>query len=151
MRDTFLLYIVAWTVTTDGVWVSHLIYWHFDTVRDYTLQFTITHTHTHQCPQSCLHYRCLVAASKGGRSPSFGFSNCSRPQLLASNSNSSQRLNISRPLTHSQTNSFTNWLTPHLSCLYLGTVSTQNTAPLLQCNCCIRVCWRSRYLATAVV
>jgi hypothetical protein len=57
----------------------------FDTVRDYILQFYVTHTHTHtpthphtyppthphphQCPQSRIHYRCLVAAANGGCSP----------------------------------------------------------------------------------
>jgi hypothetical protein len=47
--------------------------------------------HTHWCPQSCLHYRCLLAASNGRRSPSSGFPNCPQPQLPASHSNNSQR------------------------------------------------------------
>jgi hypothetical protein len=59
---------------------------HFDTACDYTL-----HIHKHKCPQSRLHCRCLVAATNGGRSPSSGFVNCPRPQLPASNSNSSQQ------------------------------------------------------------
>jgi hypothetical protein len=45
----------------------------------------------------------LVAASNGGCSPSFRFPNCPRPQLRPSNSNSSQRLNPSSPLTHQLT------------------------------------------------
>jgi hypothetical protein len=41
----------------------------FNTARDYTLQVTVTHTHNsvHIC---VLTSRCLVAASKDGRSPS---------------------------------------------------------------------------------
>jgi hypothetical protein len=62
---------------------------HFDTARDYNLQFSITHL----CLQSRLHCRYLLAASNGGRFPSFEFPNCPRPQLEASNSNNSQRLN----------------------------------------------------------
>jgi hypothetical protein len=27
---------------------------------------------------------------------------------------------------------------------------TENTTPLLQCGCCIHVCWQSRYLATGL-
>jgi hypothetical protein len=71
----------------------------FDTARDYTLQFLHTHTRarTHArtlwCPQSRLHSGCLVAVSNGGRFSSSVFPNCPCPQLLASNSNSSQRLN----------------------------------------------------------
>jgi hypothetical protein len=47
----------------------------------------------------------LVTASKGGRSSSSGFPNSPRPQLPASNSNSSQQLNPSGYLTNSLTNS----------------------------------------------
>jgi hypothetical protein len=70
----------------------------FDTARDYTLQFTITQT---SVLSHGLHSRCLVAASNGGRSPFSGFPNYPRPQLPASNSNSSQRLNFGSSLTHS--------------------------------------------------
>jgi hypothetical protein len=44
--------------------------------------------------------RCLVAGSNGGHSSFFGFPNCPRPQLPASNSNNSQQLHPSsqRPL-----------------------------------------------------
>jgi hypothetical protein len=45
--------------------------------------------------------RCLVAAFNGERSPSSGFTNGPRPQLPASNSNSSQQLNLSSSLTNS--------------------------------------------------
>jgi hypothetical protein len=77
----------------------------FDTVSDYTLE----------CPQPRLHCRCLVTAFNSERSPSSPFPNCPRPQLPASNSNTSQRLNLSTRLTnsvtHQQTNSPTSWLT----------------------------------------
>jgi hypothetical protein len=63
--------------------------------------------HPHWCLQSQLHWHCLVAASSGGHSPSFGFPNCPRPQLPASHSNSSQQLNPSSYLTHSLTDQLT--------------------------------------------
>jgi hypothetical protein len=55
----------------------------------------------------------LVAASNGGHSPYSEFPNYPRPQLPASHSNSSQRLNRSSPLTHALAGSFnsTDWLT----------------------------------------
>jgi hypothetical protein len=31
---------------------------------------------------------------------------------------------------------------------HLGTDRTENTVPLLQCNCCVRVCWGSHVIAT---
>jgi hypothetical protein len=34
----------VWSVTTDGFWLMTWFIAHFDTVHDYTLQFTITHT-----------------------------------------------------------------------------------------------------------
>jgi hypothetical protein len=70
----------------------------------YMREHTCTHTHTHKSVHchvfiSC----CLVAASNGGHSLSSGFPNYPRPQLPASNSNSSQRLNYSGSLTNSVT------------------------------------------------
>jgi hypothetical protein len=55
----------------------------------HTLQITTGHT---KCSQSVTVFtsRCLIAASYGATSPSSGFSNCPRPQLLASHNNSSQ-------------------------------------------------------------
>jgi hypothetical protein len=51
-----------------------------------------THTHTHTpVPSHVFVSRCLVAASNGGRSPSCGFPNGPRPQLSASNRNSSRQ------------------------------------------------------------
>jgi hypothetical protein len=48
----------------------------FETARDYTLQYTVTHTvHSHVFTS-----RCSAAASNGGRSPSSGFPNY--PRLL---------------------------------------------------------------------
>jgi hypothetical protein len=105
-----------WSVTLDGVWIDR-IYWtlwysarlHF--TFDYCTHArarTHTHTHTHTSVYSHVFTsRCLVATSNGGRSPSSGFPNCPRPQLPASHSNSSQRLNLSSPthqLSHSPTN-----------------------------------------------
>jgi hypothetical protein len=63
-----------------------------------TLQVTIGHT-------SSQHVRifassCLVADFNGGHSTVFGVPNCPSLQPPASNSNSSQRLNLSRSLTH---------------------------------------------------
>jgi hypothetical protein len=79
----------------------------FDIALDYTLQLIITHTHTHYCPHSRLHCRCLLAASNRVCSPSSGFPNHPWPQLPASNSNSTQRLNRNSSLTDSPTNSLT--------------------------------------------
>jgi hypothetical protein len=56
--------------------------------------------HPHQCPQSRLNSRCLVAASNGGPSFFSGFPNCPRPHIPASHSNSSQQLNPSGYLPH---------------------------------------------------
>jgi hypothetical protein len=44
----------------------------------YIYIYTHTHTQTHQCPQSRLHCRCLIATSNGGRSPCSGFPNYPR-------------------------------------------------------------------------
>jgi hypothetical protein len=106
------IHIITILVTTDRCWIDDQIYWtlsHSTWARDYTLQFTITHTDS--CPQSCLHCHCLVAASNGGLSPSSVFPNHSQPQLPASNSNSSQQLNHSSSLMDSPTNSTDSLLT----------------------------------------
>jgi hypothetical protein len=74
------------------------------------LHFTVhCYTHIHQCPQSRLHCRCLVAASNDGRFPSSEFPNGPRPHLPAFHSNSSQ-LNRSSSLTNSLTHRLTNRL-----------------------------------------
>jgi hypothetical protein len=57
--------------------------WLFDTARDYTLHITVS-VHS-----KVFTSRCLVEASNGERSHSFGFPNCPRPQIPASISNSS--------------------------------------------------------------
>jgi hypothetical protein len=75
-------------VTIDEFWIDDRIYWTLDTQRLTALYRSLLHTH--YCPQSRLHCRCLVAASNGGRSSSSGFLNCPRPPTSASNSNSSQ-------------------------------------------------------------
>jgi hypothetical protein len=76
----------------------------FDTVGDYPLQFTVTHTHT-SVPQSVWvsTSHCLVKASNSWCSPSSVFLKYPRPQLLISHSNSWQWLNPSGLLTHSLT------------------------------------------------
>jgi hypothetical protein len=76
----------------------------FDTARDCTLQFTVTRTRTHASVYShTFSSRCSVAASNGGISPYSGFPNYPRPQLSASNSDSSERLNLFSCLTNSVT------------------------------------------------
>jgi hypothetical protein len=52
----------------------------------HTSQITIGHTRSSQSVR-VFTIRCLLAASKGGRSLYSGFPNCSRPQLPASHSN----------------------------------------------------------------
>jgi hypothetical protein len=136
-----------WSVTIDGFWIDDRIYWTL--WYSAWLLFTVhcyTHTNTPQCPQSRLHCCCLAAASNGGRSPSSGFPKCHRPQVPASHSNSSQRLNPSRPLTHSLTHSLTKQLltdsslilAPNLSCLHLCTDSAEKTLPIIVVTSCCR-------------
>jgi hypothetical protein len=84
---------VTWSVTVDGFWIDDRIYWTL-WYRAW-LHFTV-HYYTYASAQSRLHCRCLVTAFNGGRSPSSGFPDCPQPQLLASNSNSLQRLNPSK-------------------------------------------------------
>jgi hypothetical protein len=84
----------------------------FDTKRVTTFYSSLLHTSF----QSRLHCRCLVSASNGGRSPSSGYPNCPRPQLPASNSNSSQGLNRSSPLTNSL-QSLPGWRSSHTNLL----------------------------------
>jgi hypothetical protein len=111
----------------------------FDTARDYTLQFTITHTHTLVSSHVFIS-RCSVAASNGWRSPSSGFPNYPRSQLPASNSNSSQGLNPSSPLTHSLTHSLTNHLlftSLTLNCPAYNISARTTQKPPFLC-CCLR-------------
>jgi hypothetical protein len=71
-----------------------------DTARNYTLtvqSLFLTHTHTHTCPQSRLHCRCLVAAFNCRRSPSSGFPNYHR----ASATSFSQQQLTTKPLQFS--------------------------------------------------
>jgi hypothetical protein len=120
----------VWSVTTDGLW----IYWTLWYSTWLHLQYTITHNSVHS---HVFTSRCSVPASNGGRSASSGYPNYSRPQLPASQSKNSQRLNLSSSLTHSLTNQLTqhNWLTELTQLLYwlqhIGTNRTENTVPLL--------------------
>jgi hypothetical protein len=87
------------TIDGDGFKIDKWIYWTLWIQRVTTLQFTVAHTHTN-VHSHIFTSRCLVAAFNGGRSPSSEFPNCPWPQLLASHSNSSQRLNPSCYLTN---------------------------------------------------
>jgi hypothetical protein len=133
----------------------------FDTARGYTLHFTITHTHTHTHTNVHSHVftsRCSVAAYKGGRFPSTGLPNSLRPQVPASNSNSS-RLNLSGSLTYSVTHEPTNSIQlaqlHYHDYVYNISARTAQETPLL--CCCIQLlpwkyaCLQSRYLLMAVV
>jgi hypothetical protein len=71
---------------------------HFDTARDYTLQFTIRHTHI-SVHSNVFTSLCLVTASNGRRSPSSGF--LSYPCASAS-SFSQQQLTRTEPLQSSK-------------------------------------------------
>jgi hypothetical protein len=94
-----LIYIVTWlSITIDGFWIDDRIYrtlrycaWIPFIVQCYTHTLNV-HSHVF------ITNRCLVAASKGGRSPS------SRFQLSPCLSNISQRLYRNSSLTHSLAN-----------------------------------------------
>jgi hypothetical protein len=107
--------------------------------------------------------RSLVAASKGGCSPSSVFPSRPLPQLPASHRSSSHRLNPNSPLTHSLINQLLhfasfNWTrsSPLYSLCIPGTDHTENTAILLLCACMLRSltsnvrCLQSHYLATGL-
>jgi hypothetical protein len=113
------MYSVTILVTIDGVWICDRIYWTL-TSKDYAVtvlhisQVTISHTRSSQ-PVTVFTSRCFVVASNGRYSPSSGFPNGHRPQLPASNSNSSQ-LNPSGYLTHSPANWLTDWVLVWVLC-----------------------------------
>jgi hypothetical protein len=89
-------------VTVDGSWIDDRSYW----ILWYSVwpQFTV-HYYTHTGVHSHVFIsRCSVAVSNGERSSSSGFLNYPRPPLPGSQSNSSQWLNLSSPLTNSPTN-----------------------------------------------
>jgi hypothetical protein len=147
-------------VTIDGFWIDDRDYWTL-WYRAW-LHFTVhyyTHTHTHTSVHSHIFTsRCSVATSNGGRSPCSGFPHYPRPQLPVSHSNSSQRLNLSSSLinsvTHQPTDCNTVRITLQLAvanwpCLqHLGTDHVKNAVPLLQCNCCVCVCWGEHVIIT---
>jgi hypothetical protein len=60
----------------------------FDTARDYTLRFTITHTYTKVSTVTSS----LAVARQQAPTAASGFPNFPRPQLPASHSNNSQHL-----------------------------------------------------------
>jgi hypothetical protein len=95
--------------------------------------------------------RCLVAVSNGGLSPTSVFPNGPRPQLPASHSNSSQRLNQSSSI--SLANSRPNSLNPNWSCLQdLVTDRVEDLYSIIEVQLLPwKHAWlRSRYIATAV-
>jgi hypothetical protein len=102
----------------------------------HSLQFTTART---KCSQSTLSTSCwLVAASNGGRSPYSGFPNCPRPQLPASNSNSSHWL-YSSSLTNSPTSSSLPCTAPSNSSGYISARTAQKTQFLCwSIHCCVR-------------
>jgi hypothetical protein len=103
---------------------------HFETVRDCSLEFTLTHTHAHtcECPRSLVYCRCMVVASNGGRSPSCGFPNGPRPQLPASNSDSSQLPYPSSDLgSYIRTELLTLFQFVFYKCLWMCTVSLSHS------------------------
>jgi hypothetical protein len=86
----------------------------------HTLQITIGHTRSSQSV-TVITSRCSVAASIGGRSPSCRFPKCTRPQLPASDSNSSQRLMPNGYLTHQLTQiDSTHWTHSSLTVLLIS-------------------------------
>jgi hypothetical protein len=110
----------VWSVNTDGFSIDDSIYctlWYSASIFYSSLLHTHTHartsrrtkahrdTNTHTCPQSHLYFRCLVKAFNGGYFSSSAFPNCPQPQLPASNSNGSQRLNPSGYLTATRVSS----------------------------------------------
>jgi hypothetical protein len=115
---------------------------------------THTHTHTHVHSYVFLSW-CLIAASNSGHSRDSGFPNYPRPQLPASDSNSSQKLNLSSSLIHWRTQSLSNQLahltpldwTHTLPTLLLITSrhwpyrkhhpSVTDYSPLLSNSCCL--------------
>jgi hypothetical protein len=98
-----------------------------------TLYNSLLHAHTNVHSHFFTSH-CSVAASNGRRYPSSGFPNYPRRQLPASLSNSSQRLNLSSPLTNpdtlTQLNS-TDWLTELTSPAYNISARTAQKSPYL--------------------
>jgi hypothetical protein len=96
-------------LTIDGVWVGNWIYWTLTDISYYsaianshTLQFITARTKSSQSAVFISH--CTVTVYNSGHSHYSGFPNYPHAkcqQLPASNSNSSQGLNCSSPLTHS--------------------------------------------------
>jgi hypothetical protein len=95
----------------------------FDTSRDCTLQFTITHTHT-SVYSHVFTSRCSVAASNGGLFPSSGF-----PKLFSASATSfsQQQFTTAEPQQFSY--SLTNWLSNSV------THQPTNSAQLTLTNC----------------
>jgi hypothetical protein len=122
----------VWLYTGFGQWSDLLdSLTHRVTTFYNSLLYTQTSLHSHTFTS-----RCPVAASKGGRTSFSRFPNCPR---ASATSFSQQQFTATEPqqfsnsLTRQPTSlHFTDWL----SCLCCCTGRTENTVPLLLCNCC---------------
>jgi hypothetical protein len=106
-------HVMEWQWTGFGLVIGFIVLVQLVTTsKDYALtvlhtsQITIGHTRSPQSVTVYISHR-LVAAFSGEHSPSSGFLNYPQPQVPVSNSNSSQRLNLSSPLINSITDSST--------------------------------------------
>jgi hypothetical protein len=136
MSAILYCHVCEW-VTIDGLWIDDRIYWAlwYSARLHFTFHcYTHTSIHNYVCTS-----RYSVAASNSWRSPSSGFPNYPRPQLLASHSNSSQRLTLSSSLSHWLTDYATHQptqLPTNCPAYNISARITQKTLSLLLCNCC---------------
>jgi hypothetical protein len=79
-------HVILISLTVNGFWIEHRIYWTLHTARDYTLQFTISYTET-VVHSHVFTSRCSVVASNTERSTSFGLSNDQQHHLPVSHNN----------------------------------------------------------------
>jgi hypothetical protein len=135
----------VWVWTVFGVIIAFIKFVY--TMRDYTFHYRYyTHISVHS---QVFTSRCSIAASNGGRSLFSKFPNYLRPQLPASQGNSSQRLNLSSSLTywfinsvtHQQTNSTQlNWLHFTNCPAYDISARTVQITPSYLCYCIQVLC-----------
>jgi hypothetical protein len=156
-------------VTIDGVWICNRLYWPLLTHNSW-VHFT-NHCQTQTSVLSLLQSPLAVAWYRlptADVTLTLGSRTVPMPQLPASQSNSSKRLNCSSVLTHSLTHSLRNSSLTDWTVLLITSRHgpTENTVLLLLCNCCrgnMLVCkavtsqrllcscfFRGRYLATGL-